>query len=409
MRSGGRTLRWILGVALVGMLGGCGDSSEVGTSSTTASSDQSTTTTTAGPEPKDNRPISEALLTPTEIEGVLGGMWELGEGSEESGPADMSEFDEFREFASCDEFIELQEIGLSHRVESATQEFEGEPRPGWVSHLYQTAIEFETDDAAAAWIEANNVVTGSECMQAMTDAQREDDSLPIAEQWTSPAEGIGDEAWFTYTEDSDGPDAIHLRQGPVALSIRGFGENEDDLIELASIALSKATGAPTDEQAPDDTTPLTTEDVAADLLDASNSPLGIDPAAGEAEAQCLADELDARLGLGRLAEVGFVGDAEEFGEDFERWLLAEFPPNDEVLTFWSALFDCVDGRAFILEELDLDENEASLCAADAILEDPEVRLLFVYGNTSGSPTTEPSGPMLDWFDRLQRYQDECGL
>lgn len=95
-----------------------------------------------------------------------------------------------------------------------------------------------------------------------------------------------------------------------------------------------------------------------ELMSDSDSPL-----TGEEEARCMAGDIVDNIGEDRLADLGVTADSVAAIEDVDF-------SDDEQETVIDALFDCVDVRAAMAEEMAVDfGEEGATCLADNLDED----------------------------------------
>ena len=145
--------------------------------------------------------------------------------------------------------------------------------------------------------------------------------------------------------------------------------------------------------------PVTVESITNALLSDADGPLrAADPSAGEPEAQCFAERLVEAFDDETLQRIGLPEDL-----DGVPTLLDDGPA---LLSFFDATFDCLDMRSFVAEQLpELSEPQRS-CVADLVVNDEDVRLLFVLGTTTGSPGP-PTGSFEEELARLSQFEADC--
>lgn len=167
----------------------------------------------------------------------------------------------------------------------------------------------------------------------------------------------------------------------------GAGDDGDDGGDPAA-ASTTTVGPPV-------TRVVTTEEVAVALLTLEASPMTLDPSAGLAGAHCLAERLP--IAGSRIVDAG------SFAE-FEDELIAD---DETLMAFADALFGCLDLRSFVLADLEVFDEDQGACAADRIVADPEIRLLYLVGSETGSPVPDQTPEIAAAFERERAIVLEC--
>ncbi len=132
--------------------------------------------------------------------------------------------------------------------------------------------------------------------------------------------------------------------------------------------------------------------LADELMSDADSPL-----TGEEEARCMAGDIVDNVGEERLEELGVTADSVAAIED------VEFSA-DEEQTVLDALFDCVDVRAAMAEEMTSDfGEEAAKCVADNLDED-----LLREAMSAGFSDSDAE-PSNDFFQGMLDVAAECDI
>jgi hypothetical protein len=143
---------------------------------------------------------------------------------------------------------------------------------------------------------------------------------------------------------------------------------------------------------------MSVEAVADGLESGSDSVLNADPSAGPDEVRCVAQQLTERLSDEELSALGLPQDLSGMSSLFSN--------RSALRGFFAAVFECLDMRSFVIDQLALPDDRQAACVADLVVDDEDVRLLFVLGTRSGSPGP-PEGAFAEELSRLDEYTARC--
>jgi hypothetical protein len=132
--------------------------------------------------------------------------------------------------------------------------------------------------------------------------------------------------------------------------------------------------------------------------DATGSPLAADETAGREEARCVAERLVQDLSVDELTEIGLP-------DDFDG-LPSIFGDEGTTRRVFDPLFDCLDLRPFLIEQMDDLPAARARCIAELVAVDEDVRLLFLVGTTDGSDPV-PADAYAEELARLSEYRATC--
>jgi hypothetical protein len=122
------------------------------------------------------------------------------------------------------------------------------------------------------------------------------------------------------------------------------------------------------------------------------------------QTDCYTDHLISELGLARLQEMGVGTVSLTSGSVLDAALESEH----DAIGFMAPMFDCLDMRPKVMEDLGDVPVRARDCVADRVLDDRAVRIVFVYGTRKGSdPDPEMEAMMDPLLRRLFAIEAEC--